>query len=208
MKEGKEQILKIQKHKQDWYKNNKEKVLSKQRNYYLLNRQKVLVYKAKYYITNKERINKRDKKFYIVNRETILTRQKIFYQKTRLKHLIYAMEYHKKNRTARLIYGKNYYEKNKEKLADINFKKYHERKKLFEFLKTPALMQNHYMHKYNGHLFPQHEKRKCTQFLIDKWDKNYLHFGKESKVLRSKNWKPMHIQAAWVNENPLPPELS
>ena len=71
--DNKEKILE---YNQDYYNDNKEKILEYKQEYYNDNKEKILEYKQEYYIHNKEKILDRNKDYHTQNKEKILERKK------------------------------------------------------------------------------------------------------------------------------------
>ena len=119
-------ISKEEEYQQQYYEQNKDKILEKQKQYYEENKDKRLEYKRQYYEKNKDKIIEYQEK----NKDKIVE----YREKNKEKKREYAREYYEKNREKRREQIKQYQEQNKDKLRKYQ-REYYKRKKLEKQLK-------------------------------------------------------------------------
>ena len=119
-------VSKEEEYQQQYYEQNKDKILEKQKQYYEENKDKRLEYKRQYYEKNKDKIIEYQEK----NKDKIVE----YREKNKEKKREYAREYYEKNREKRREQIKQYQEQNKDKLRKYQ-REYYKRKKLEKQLK-------------------------------------------------------------------------
>lgn len=120
--EHKEQIINK---RNEYIKNNKEKIRQYKKEYRIKNEKKLIEYSKKYYKINKEKINKNNNENYYKNKEERSKKSKTYYQKNREYKKIKANEYYYNNLNEVHLKQKDYYQRNKD-IIKKQAKKYRE----------------------------------------------------------------------------------
>ena len=134
-------ITKEEGYKQEYYEQNKDKILEKQKQYYEQNKDKF----KEYYEQNKQQILEQQKQYYEQNKQQIGEQKKQYYEQNKDKRLEYQQQYYEQNKQQirerkKQYYEQNkdkqkqYYEQNKDKKREYN-RQYYQRKKEEQQLK-------------------------------------------------------------------------
>lgn len=108
--EHKEQIINK---RNEYFRNNKDKIKEYKKEYRNKNREKLIEQSKNYYKLNKERINKLNNENYYKNKKERSEKAKIYYQKNKEHKKAKANEYYYNNIEQIQLKQKDYYQKNK-----------------------------------------------------------------------------------------------
>lgn len=109
--EHKEQIINK---RNEYIKNNKEKIRQYKKDYRIKNKERIIEHSKEYYKLNKEKINKHNTENYYKNREERSKKSKIYYQKNKEYKKTKANEYYYNNIDEIHLKQKDYYQRNKD----------------------------------------------------------------------------------------------
>ena len=122
-------VLKVRIRKNNYFKNNKEKIKEQQKEYKKVNKDIISERNKVYYETNKNKIKERRKAYRIANKDKFNEYQKEYYKANKDKVREWQKKYREANKDKINEYQKEYQKANKDKVREWQ-KKYREAKKL------------------------------------------------------------------------------
>ena len=122
-------VLKVRIKKNNYFKNNKEKIKEQQKEYKKVNKDIISERNKVYYETNKNKIKERRKAYRIANKDKFNEYQKEYYKANKDKVREWQKKYREANKDKINEYQKEYQKANKDKVREWQ-KKYREAKKL------------------------------------------------------------------------------
>ena len=96
-----------------YYKQNREKLLEQKQEYYQKNKQQILEQQNQYYEENKQQIREKQKQYYEENKQQIREKQKQYYKKYYEQNKDKIREYQEQNKDKKREYQREYYKRKK-----------------------------------------------------------------------------------------------